>query len=122
MAILEQIRTMSGTDGRPWLNNDKHSYVAVHVRSLKGSCYARLGDLVPADECSMSRSYIKRILRSKSLLGRIPVVVISDMETPEAIAALENDEELQRKDNAKRHDDCCTAISLLGFGLARWLV
>ena len=90
--IVEQIQTMSGTGGLSLLNND--TYLAIHVRSLEGSCTGALGDLVPADECGMSPTYIKRILRSRSLLGRMPVVVISDMQTPDTIAALENDEEI----------------------------
>jgi len=69
-------------------------YVSIHVRSLEGSCIRRLGSNVPIDECQMSPSYVKEILRPLGCLGTVPIVVISDMQNNATIHSLKKDPEL----------------------------
>lgn len=79
------------------VQNDKllpGKYMVVHSRTLEGSCPQRLGTKLPQDECYMSPAYIKRLLQSVGLLGRIPIVVISDFQNRNIIKLLQQDAEI----------------------------
>jgi hypothetical protein len=79
------------------LNGEKDSpvkYMAVHSRSLEGSCEQRLTGTPPHDECNMNPTYIKDILRRLGLLGHMPIVVISDMQNQTILDNLLANEEI----------------------------
>lgn len=69
-------------------------YMAVHSRWLEGTCRERVGNMLPHDECIMGPGYVKRILRKLDLLGRVVVVVITDMQNEQVIQRLKNDVEI----------------------------
>jgi len=70
------------------------SYVAVHSRSLEGSCHQRLGENLPHDECDMNPDYIRRILKKLSLTGTVAIVVIADGQNRETLDRLKGDPDI----------------------------
>jgi len=72
----------------------KLKYMVVHSRWMEGQCITKLRDAPSQEECYMEPPYIKRILRSQGLLGRVPIVVISDMQKTESLEALRTDPDI----------------------------
>jgi len=69
-------------------------YMAIHSRSLEGSCQQRLGNKLPGDECDMSPAYVKRLLQKVGFLGRAVIVVITDMQNEQVTLLLKSDPEI----------------------------
>ena len=54
---------------------NRKKYVTIHSRSLEGECQGRAGDSYAKDDCFMSPSYIKAIMRG---MINMPIVFILD--------------------------------------------
>jgi hypothetical protein len=72
-----------------------NNYVAIHIRTLDGQCARRVGPKLPKDECKMDPSYIKALLRPHyEDLSQVPIVIISDMQSPAIPERLKADPEI----------------------------
>jgi len=74
--------------------NGSVPHMAVHSRWLEGSCLERIKNTPSKDECHMPPSYIKKILASQGMLGRIPIVIVADLQQRKVLDALRNDSEI----------------------------
>ena len=72
--------------------NERIPYVTIHSRWLEGECEARVGSILPKDECWMTPSYIKAILGNT--LGDRPIVLIGDGQKKEVVENLKNDADI----------------------------
>lgn len=97
--ILQNLlKTMAEIDDNLVVNPDGTvKYMVVHVRWLEGGCLERIKQVTSKDECDMKPAYIKKILRFRGMLGRMPIVVISDMQQKDALAELQRDPEIGRQ-------------------------
>jgi len=91
------LKEIEGKKGR---NVNGHiKYATIHSRWLEGNCekilgkYLPPGQALPPDECYWE-THVKRILRQSSVLGQIPIVVITDMQNKRIIKLLQDDPEI----------------------------
>lgn len=64
-------------------------YIAVHVRHMEGKCLKFNFDHV--EQCDMNSTFIKSIVEPTGLYGKLPIVLLSDMQDKEKLLRIQRE-------------------------------
>lgn len=99
LAFLHYI--FSSLDGEPcdyWHKLQQHlydrydgvtQYIAIHVRHMDGKC--TLFNKWHHEQCSMNATFIESIVKPTGLYGKVPIVLLSDMQDPEKLRKIQRE-------------------------------
>lgn len=64
-------------------------YMAVHVRNMEGDC--KRFNKWNAEQCEMEPTFIKSVLEQTGLYGKLPIVILSDMQDQEKLKRIQSE-------------------------------
>lgn len=64
-------------------------YIAVHVRNMEGACSTF--DELKQEQCEMNADFIKSVVEPTGLYGKLPIVLLSDMQDEEKLRNIQNE-------------------------------
>jgi len=65
------------------------TYMAVHVRDMEGKC--RRFNILNHQECDMEPSFVKGVLEGTGEYGKLPIVILSDMQNTAKLARIKDE-------------------------------